>query len=660
MIPDGPGEGDQGPGHDSAGRAGAGPTHNGSGTQNNHFHTAPPRQRPDRLSVAHERRSSLRRRFVRPPGFGEAARRIAEPGAVVLIHGAPGIGRHAAATVLLHEAADPDDDRPGRFEELPPEPPEDTLDAGPRDRFLLNLSAVASAEYVEAQLNTLAPYRSAVEDAGARMAVVLPAAPDHLLDPQFEALAVRLERPDGEGLVRRFLRREGVPFKDEDLGVEALTRLFASGSMGELARFCETVVRARKGGRHGTVFRTWAAEALGAVTQRATEAADQIKAVRSAEGRALLLSAAMLHGAPADVVFDGRNRLLGALGHRPEDEGTEAARFVRDDLHDELTRLVITRDPDGAVTFDRLEYDTAIRRHFWLHFPDLRPAFGTWVEDVLEQGEPSDADKALLVRRFVERVLDTSGPADLLARVPRWTDSDAPHIPYAAASTALERALDDERHVRVVLDRMLNWSQSPSLSAGLHRVLTDVCRGPLSESHPYHAVVRLHHLAHRPTGASAREVLFALVERDPRLRRYLHRRIVKHAGPRSPGDLSLLLDLYAETSMPPDLPWWELPDVWRAAMDHSPRQAWAPLAHRWLDAALKIPEERRARALDVLVEAVEGSDRHGNQLYTVTCHWAGSRPERAATAARLRHGIDVAQGLVRDETVTSNESRGVR
>ncbi|UQX02995.1 hypothetical protein [Streptomyces sp. RerS4] len=639
----------------------AGPTHTGSGPQTNNysFHAAPHRQRPDPLSIARERRRDLRRRFVRPPRFGEAAHRIAEPGAVVLLRGSPGTGRHAAATVLLHEAPDQVSGPQGRFEELTVARPDDTLDAGPRDRFLLNLSAVSSADYIEAQ-QSLALYRSAVEEAGARLAVVLPSGLDHLLDPQFEPLVVLLERPHGPAVVRRSLRLAGIPFEDEDLRTEALTRFFADDPMRELARFCATVDRARAGGRHGNAFRAWADEALGAVTHRAAEAAQQIKEVRSAEGRALLLSTAMLHGFPADTVFHSRSRLLRALGHRPEDDGTDAALFVRDDLLDELTRLRISRDARGLVTFDHLEYDAAIRRHFWLHFPDLRRTFGTWVEDVLAQGDVTDTDQQALTERFVERILDSGGPAEIFDLVRRWTDSDSPRPLHAPAATALEVALADERHVRKVLDQIRTWSREPTLPDGLLRALTDVCRDPMSATHPYHAVVRLHHLAHHPAGGSAREALFALVASDPRLLRYLHRRIAAYLGPRSPGNIALLLDLYEDAVLPADLPWPDLAKVWRAAMDFSDRHDWAPLVHRWLSAVLRIPEERREAALGVLVDAVAGSDRHGNQLYTSTCHWAAGRPERTATATWLRHGIDVAQGLVPDEAVPSPESEGVR
>ncbi|MEV7519754.1 hypothetical protein [Streptomyces sp. NPDC091371] len=633
---------------------GSGPSHHGSGSQHVYVGFQPPGQGRDGLHIVRDRRAELRRRFVHPGHYGEAAGRLEAPGAVVLLQGPPGIGRSAAATMLLHEATDTGPGEKGRFEQLTADKPEGRLDAGPHDRFLLDLSGTAYDYYPEAQ-ETLAYHRAAVEQAKARLVVVLPTGLDHLLDPQFGCLTVRLERPLPIAVVRLGLRVAGIDCEADQLRPPALAAFITDVPMRELARFCETVVRARDGGRHGTEFDAWCEEALAAVTDRAAEAAQQVASLETAEERGLLLAAAMLHGASADAVFHSRNALLEELGHSVEDPPGLAG----GDLLDQLKSLGIRRDREGLIAFEHLEYDAAVRRHFWLSFPALRGALCNWIEQTITLDDLTRDDRADLVSRFTEQVLAAGRPDDLLDVAEQWAGNLQPSL-LGEATAALELGLSDERHGRAIRQKIRVWATAPELPRGLFRLLTGVCRGMMSVTHPHQAVVRLHHLARH--GADARDALFELVRADVGLRRFLISRIAApaQAGPRALGNLELLLGLLAESDPPPPLPWRELTGVWRAAMDHSTPDYWSPPARAWLTAFTPAPGARREPALDVLVNAVSGSDRHSNQLYAITCDWARNRPERQPTATWLWQQIDAAQGLAADDVFAPSVSGGTQ
>ncbi|MFF4369831.1 hypothetical protein [Streptomyces sp. NPDC001594] len=616
-----------------------GPVNQGPAPQYNLWVTSTGKAR-DRLHIGWEQRADLRRRFIRPGNYGEAARRIDVPGAVVLLQGPAGSGRSAAAIMLLHEAPAPEPGEEGRFEELTTDPAErGPLDAGPQDRFLLDLSGTSYEDFPEAQ-KILALHRGVVEQAKARLVVVLPAWADPLLDPQLAPLVVLLRRPRPLAVVRRALRVAGVPCEVEQLSTPALAGFFANAPMSELLRFCAMVLRARDSGRHGRGFDAWREEARRAVNDRTAEAAKQVARLTALEDRALLLTAAMLHGAPADAVFHSRNLLLHELGH-----GEAAVHgLAQRDLLDQLTTLGALRNEAGRVTFEKLEYDAAIRRHFWLHFPDLREALSSWVDGTIRLDGLTSDDRTDLVIRFTEQVLGAGRPGDLLEKAERWAGTRPPHARYAEAATALALGLRDERQSSFIRRQIWDWSKSPELAPGLFRVLTDVCRDVLARTHPHQAVVRLHHLALQRNGEYARTALFDLVGGDSRLRRFLINRLTTHAGSRSLGNLGLLRDLIPQAALPSDLPWRELAHVWRAAFQ-SPPEAWDPLLRSWLDAVLLMPPDRREPALDVLVRAATGSDSHTNRLYAITCTWEAGRPEREPVATWLWERIDTALDL---------------
>jgi hypothetical protein len=100
--------------------------------------------------------------------------------------------------------------------------------------------------------------------------------------------------------------------------------------------------------------------------------------------RALLLTTAMLHGAHADAVHSATTLLLHAVDHPMDDRPP----LEHADLAIRLEEASAGLTQHGAVRFKELEYDTAVRTHFWDHRPDLREHLGTWVGRTVELTEP--------------------------------------------------------------------------------------------------------------------------------------------------------------------------------------------------------------------------------------------------------------------------------
>ncbi|MCX4970455.1 hypothetical protein OHA98_38055 [Streptomyces sp. NBC_00654] len=424
-----------------------------------------------RLSITQQHRRRLGSCFVRPRGFGRAADRLAAPGAAVLVDGAPGSGRRAAATMLLEGTSVPG----GRIEELPPVWEEGAPGVSADDRCLMDLSHVGLAGYPEAR-RSLLRYLALVERCGARLVAIPPAGAASMLDMDLFPLAVRLERPRGRAVFSRYLRVRGVAFEPEQLDTEYLAHMFATAPVRELARLAELVVQARDGDgyRDGADFAAWLDEAMDTVTDRSAEAAGYVRRHRGAPQRALLLAAAMNSGAASPTVLDAARCLLSVLNH-PLDRtpGLEQA-----DFGERLEELSLGRDDGGRVTFTAPGYDSAVGRYFWENFPDLRTDFRDWVGRCVELPAYTAEDRARLIRRFAERTLSAARPDDLCHLIERWTRPSAGGHLRAEAAMALELGLTHDPYGSRFRSRVHDWAASGETSPDLARVLVDVGRRP--------------------------------------------------------------------------------------------------------------------------------------------------------------------------------------
>ncbi|MFE5332287.1 hypothetical protein ACFRCG_38490 [Embleya sp. NPDC056575] len=548
--------------------------------------------------------------------------------------------------MLLHQL---DVSEEGRFEELSVERDEAILDAGPQDRFLLDLSDTDDDGLLRCR-RTLAAYRATVGVCGARLVAILPAGREYLLEAEFAPLVVHLGRPRGTAVLSRHLRVDGVDFAPEQLTEAELVRFSAASPMREIARFAGLVRRARDSGRYGGDFASWCAEAMAAVTDRTGEAAAQVNAHRSVPERALLLAAAMLDGATGDAVFHGSRLLLRNLDHRED----ETPRLAQADFGEELKCLRIQRDDEGRVGFERLAYDGAIRTHFWVNFPDLREGMRDWVAQCVAMPDLTPDDRGRLVSRVVEQVLGVDRPDDVRILVESWTRPTASRPFRVEAAAALETGLGHERYGATFREQAYTWAISPALPTNLVHVLARVCHQVIARTHPNQALVRLHHLALHPgreEAEAAREALFELAVSSERLYRRLIDRLLHRQRGRPELNLALLVRLLEPDVLPFRRFWPDLIRAWRTVMAERPPQEWEATVRRWLSTVRQ--DSGWDPMLDILTSAAADRPDALNRLYVIAGSWARNDPpplsdgirSREMVADRLRHKIDVAQGF---------------
>ncbi|TBO58141.1 hypothetical protein EYS09_18995 [Streptomyces kasugaensis] len=630
-----------------------GPLHSGGGDQYNYYWSNGVGEQlvrggAARLEIVREHRLRLTRCFVRPRGYSRAADRLMQPGAVVILDGAPGTGRRSAATMLLEETSAPG----GRIEELPVNREEGVPDPSPDDRYLLDLSRVSEGDYPAAQ-RTLTLYRSLVEKCGARMVAVSPAGLAWMLDAELAPLAVSLERPRGRAVLSRHLRVREVGFTYEQLATDELTDLFAVAPMRELDRLAELVGQARDSARYGTDFADWRDEAVAAATNWSQQVAGQLREHRGVQERALLLAAAMTNGAAAETVLGAARSLLEVLRY-PKDETPGLA---QEGLCEQFRKLSLVREDDGRVRFAGLAYDSAVRSHFWENFPELRQGFRDWVGQCMTLPELGAEDRARLVGRFTEQALSTGRLEGLYVLIERWTQPSAGGRLRAEAAAVLEMGLSHEQYGPRFRSRVYQWATASRLVPDLAQVLADICRHVMAVTHPEQAMVRLRHLALRQDNpeATAQAACTALLElaRD---NRRLYTRLVHRLlqGVRPTGRcLDVLLALLDPTGLSIDPPWQEFTLAWRAVMAGKPPAAWTLSVRRWL--TLIARRQASEQVLSALLLAASGDRELLNQLYVTACDWSDVQPVdagqqalgegRRRTADRFCRDIDLAQGI---------------
>ncbi|MEU2500626.1 hypothetical protein ACPCIX_05115 [Streptomyces pseudogriseolus] len=621
----------------------------------------------------------VRRVLVAPVNMGRARTTLKETGTVIL-DGAPGGGRTAAARVLLREHHRPvgafRELLPGERDELPLHNPA-LVDPG--DRLLLDLASAEAGLWHDA-LGGLPALRRTVHDRRAHLVVVMPHG--GALDPDLQHYRVEIGPPVSPlEVLRRHLRAHGVPheqFLRDDVTVDDFLR--DRKPMREIADLADRIRRARESAGPGEEFPEWCAAANRARAVRRAKVAQDVAGLPEASQRALMITVSLLHGAHADVVHRATALLLNAVG--PSEEGIPL--LQRMDLAQRLSEISARCGPDGRVRFTELDYDSAVRAHFWDHMPDLRPHLGTWAARVVESNDPHLVPDVRdgLVARLAGEYLRTGRAEALAGLAERWSTQGAGRARSEAAVQALTCGLADPAHGRHFRERIYQWSAYRQLTAEFHHVLVQVCADVLAPGHPDHALIRLHHLARRELGTvRALEALCDLTAGSRRLRRRLLDRLARGGLP--PADVAIFLrvsdpapltdcSVTTRALIDEEEVRRSLITCWRAVLTEAVSQPEGRRAaaraeiRRWLHWAAENAGDRGEVLLDVLVEsAARCGDDRGSAfavLYTsarrTECASPGSDAHSARTTDLLLQKIGVAQGL--GPAVPSASARGGR
>ncbi|MFG3113532.1 hypothetical protein ACGF4C_03985 [Streptomyces sp. NPDC048197] len=629
--------------------------------------------KPAFRQLAEDQLVRLRRVLVAPANMGTARSTLADTGTVIL-DGPPGSGRTSAARVLLREYHP---DR-GAFHELLPDEEEELPLQDPAlvengDQLLLDLSAADDRQW-RAVRSALPALRKTVHEQQAHLVVVMPHGGG--LDPDLQHYRVVIQPPLGLPVLRRHLRMHGVPYEQYMQSDVTVTEFLDGGRpMREIADFADLIRRARERARPEEGFAQWCATAKGARDDRRKEVADLVARLREAPETALLITVSMLHGAHADVIHRAARSLLRTLG-----SASDALPLLQHkDLAERFKEISAVTGPGGHVRFQKLDYDSAVRAHFWDHMPDLRPHLGSWATKVVELNDPhvTPALRDDLVARIADQFLRTGRGDGLASLAEGWSCASASRIRLEAAVQALTCGLNDPAHGRAFRERIYQWCAYRRLRGEFAQVLVQICADVLAASHPDQALLRLYYLARREHDTvRALQALCDLVASSRRLRRRLLDRLAR--SDLSPPDLGIFLYACDPLSLtdPADSPralvdeggvQRALTNCWHAALTKLPRATWQPHSKRWFHCAADDTGNRGEPLLDVLISAADRSEEGRGALFAAL--YASAReaertapggPARSAEITELLlHKISVAQGLG-PATPSPASARGTR
>ncbi|WP_327708442.1 hypothetical protein OG912_05555 [Streptomyces sp. NBC_00464] len=639
-----------------------GPQHNGNGDINfTVFADQQAMGRPSFTRVADDQLVWLRRVLVAPPGMGRARSELVDTGTVIL-DGAPGSGRTCAARVLLREHHED----MGAFRELLPEedgelPLGDPELVGTGDRLLLDLSAADPARWAASRAD-LSALRKAVHEKHAHLVVVMPHG--GTLEADLQRYRVEILQPSRDQVLRRHLRMHGVPAEQylrPDPTVSEF--LYEERPLREVADFADLVRRAREAGVPGEEFTQWCAAARKAQADRREEVATLVATLRDSSQRALLISVAMLHGAHADVIHHAAQLLLRTVGSPPDD----LPLLQRKDLAERLVEISAGAGQDGHVRFRDLDYDSAVRTHFWDHMPDLRQHLGTWTARSVALSSPYVTQELRdgLVAKLSGEYLRTGRAEELASLAEAWGSTATNRAGLEAAVQALTCGLGDPAHARTFRSQIYQWCANKQLRGGYAQVLVRVCADVIAAGHPDQAMLRLYYLAHREH-AGAQQALSGLVESSHRLRRRLLHRLTRSVP--SEADLGIFLRVgVAEALTDPYDNGRALVEeksvqssvitCWHAVLDRLPRPTWQPYAERWLHASVDAGD-RGGLLLDILVGAADRCEGRRGAAFAALYASArdaertapGGSSRAALTTDLLLQRISSAQGRSRPIT----------
>lgn len=584
-----------------------GPVNTGSGDQTNHIYPVSPANpggRTPRQQAADELRE-LAWRFEAPTGF-DNARQILRHYQTVFLYGAPGSGRSTAARMLLRELSPNGAIQQLILQDSAYGTPFNLHHIGDSDRVWLDLSG-ANAATGEWQFSDIRDHlrslRSTVQKHAAYLVAVLPDQTTRL-DPELDRYRAAIQRPPLQRALLRHLRAADlVPPGFGPVLAPKFVR--QDRPLRDVPEYVRLIAEAKAQAAGGGNFDEWCETALAAFSGRESEVKEFIPTVKDGAQRALLITVAMLQGAPADAVEQETVSLMAKADHPP----APGSVLEREPLDARLHEIHAQRDAaTSRVRFNELGFDAAVRSYFWTQmFATRRPIFD-WVPPALDSASLDQSDRDNLIRNSVEHYLTDDRHASLLAqRVMQFTGDRATANQVNAAALILRYGLQAERCGRAFRRQIYQWSTDKNTSDQLAAVLVAACRDEIYATQPDEALVRLHHLARRKR-PGAHETLIKLISTDQRALRQMLGRIAD----REPSvnqweeDRRLFLDMADPWALidpgergRPLIDERSVADLlgagWALAFDGVlPRESWTTRAEEWLSCAVESDRHRGA------------------------------------------------------------------
>jgi hypothetical protein len=618
--------------------------HAGPGDQYNTFLPPNDLTMQSSLRQAADELQWLEERFLHPAGFGKA-REVLATHRTVFLDAAPGAGRIAAAKMLLWELRRDSEQLHELLRQDGPGPRLDTQNVVEGDRAWLDLSDLDGQLWEEIQ-GELSSLRHAVQSCTAYLVIVVPSGARDLR-PEFAQWCVWLEPPLCPRALRSYLRVDGIlPSPTHPLELPG-----GKWPLRDIANFARLIGEAKEKADGTGDFAAWCETAYWALSGQQTAVAELVAQAGQGPQRALLLATAMLHGAHASSVVFAANSLLSKAGRTDN----ERSALEETALGERLDGINAELDASGSVYFKQIRYDSAVRTYFWTHFPELHTDIREWISGLVDSKPLTPEEQERLVTWFAEQCIGERYHSLWVSLVGQWTS--APTTPRVKASALiLRRGLDDERYARTFRKQIYDWSCRSGIPDALAEVIVAACRDQMVATHPDEALVRLHHVARRERGTTAREALLGLVRGDRRFLRQILRRLTDPT--RRFADPELMrrdLDLFLDIANPAILTdpgrrhraliddgtvRQQITDGWTSAFMRPTDDTWRSQATQWLDHSAADLRHRHA-LLDVLVEASRQHTPVLARLYAL----ARSTEPRAVISDALLRKIDAAQDL---------------
>jgi hypothetical protein len=206
----------------------------------------------------------------------------------------------------------------------------------------------------------------------------------------------------------------------------------------------------------------------------------------SVSNRALLISAAVLEGAPAGVIMDAADKLLKEARAPVSQDGPLAG----DDLSLRIKKIDAVLRNDGGVSINKKHrrLDHAVMDHIWVERPQLREPLLAWMADIAGANGVASKHAERVAMALAE--LAVSQSTDIfLDVIDKWLQSDENR--YRIAVSVLERTALSPTVGASVRARLRRWVENQRTNERTLRAVAEVCGGQLGEQRPKVALHRL-------------------------------------------------------------------------------------------------------------------------------------------------------------------------
>ncbi|MEV8379186.1 hypothetical protein AB0P21_41000 [Kribbella sp. NPDC056861] len=421
--------------------------------------------------------------FAQPPGYQAAKILIDEGRSVIVLSGPAGSGRHTAAVNLLAglqigvTECDLDWSKP-QTKLLPLET---------NGRYLLDLST--ERESVPSGFGgSLSDYAAKLSDRGGRLIILT--TPELWKDcaEYTRECTVDLKPPEPSEVVEAHLR-ETPPHLDWLRSTDQLGNLVTECSTSARAVDLAQLIRSRSTLTDADAasvvqqFHHWQGELDGLL--KARSGTDALTQATDARARCLLITAAVLDGAPDGVVLDAMNVLQKKLKVEPTDADVL--------LGPELTDLVeqIGADWTGdSISLSRRSpgIDEAVMTRVWHERPQMRQGICRWLAAITGEGGVA-AGRLDRIALVLTRLATHTADRQILDLLQSWASGHGRR--RSLAITVLERLAVAPEAGAPVRRALYYWARQKKTGPTVLTAIAEVCGGTLGEQKLQMALARL-------------------------------------------------------------------------------------------------------------------------------------------------------------------------